>query len=87
MSEILGLISPGPFYALAILACPVGMGAMMWFMMRGGRHGQQMNQSSNPMESSTDRDRETELTHLRAEIDEIRANQVERDNDLSVERK
>ena len=87
MSEILGLISPGPFYALAILACPVGMGAMMWFMMRGGRHGQQMNQSSNPMEFSTDRDRETELAHLRAEIDEIRTNQVERDNDLSVERK
>lgn len=87
MSEILGLISPGPFYALAILACPVGMGAMMWLMMRGGRHGQQMNQSSNQMESSTDRDRVTELAHLRAEIDEIRANQVERDNDLSVERK
>ncbi len=24
--------------ALALLACPVGMGLMMWFMARGGRH-------------------------------------------------
>ncbi len=86
MSEVLGLITPGPFYALAILACPVGMGAMMWFMMRGKRHGQQVGQSSDPMNSSIDRDRETELSRVRAEIDE-RANQVERDNDLSVEQK
>ena len=87
MPEVFGLITPGPFYALAILACPVGMGAMMWFMMRGSRHGQQMGKSSNPMESSINRDHETELANLRAEIDKIRANQVGRDSDLSIERK
>lgn len=87
MSDALGLITPGPFYVLAILACPVGMGVMMWFMMRGGRQGHQMGQSSNPLEPSIDHERETELARLRDEINEIRSNLVEHSGDVSIEKK
>jgi len=50
------------FYGIAVLACPVGMGAMMWFMMRGGR--------SQPQPQT---DSAAELTRMRAEIDQLRA--------------
>ena len=52
------------FYSLAILACPVGMGLMMWFMMRG------MN--SQPATAPAD---DVELSRMRAEIDQLRAAQ------------
>ena len=50
------------FYSLAILACPVGMGLMMWFMMRG------MNKAAAaaPVQDA-------ELARMRAEIDQLRA--------------
>jgi len=87
MPEVLGLVSPGLFYGLAALACPVGMGVMMWVMMRGGGHGQQMGQPPMPMDSSFDSARETELARMRAEIDEIRATQAERNSEPMVERR
>jgi hypothetical protein len=54
MSELL--------YLLALLACPVGMGVMMWMMGRG--HG-------SPPQASEDK--QAELAGLRAEIDQLGA--------------
>lgn len=56
-------------YILAALACPVGMGAMMWFMMR--RPGQR-----NPDTANNDpQSKQNELTRLQTEIDQLRAEQ------------
>ena len=49
--------------ALPFLACPIGMGAMMWFMSRNG------DKSSG--QSSAD----TEVAKLRAELAELQAAQ------------
>lgn len=53
-------------YPLALLACPVGMGLMMWMMMRGGKQ--------NPAEPSSVATGD-EVTRLRAEVDQLRAAQ------------
>lgn len=54
-------------YGLAILACPVGMGAMMWLMMRAGK---------KPTDSATSSETsERELARLRADLDSFRSNQ------------
>ena len=57
------------FYSLAILACPVGMGLMMWFMMRGSK------QPASP--ESPPPDAGAELARLRAEIDQLQAAQLQ----------
>ncbi|MBA3741619.1 hypothetical protein [Sporichthya sp.] len=54
--------------SLAILACPVGMGAMMWFMMRGRGGSSQTAPAQVPANSG-------ELARLRAEIDQLQAAQ------------
>lgn len=53
-------------YALAVLACPVGMGAMMWFMMRGGK---QHDATASLAVASG----EAEVVALRAELGQLRA--------------
>ncbi|GAA3763256.1 hypothetical protein HDA32_004624 [Spinactinospora alkalitolerans] len=52
-------------YLLALLACPLGMGAMMWMMMR--RPGS----TSTPADSRLP-EQERELARLRAEIQTLR---------------
>ena len=50
---------------LALLACPVGMGLMMWMMMRG-----QNNSTSGQAQGPADRG---EVDALRAEIEALKA--------------
>lgn len=57
------------FYAAAILACPVGMGVMMWFMMRG------MKASPPEQDPRLRTHADAELAQLRAEVDQLRARQ------------
>jgi hypothetical protein len=52
------------FYALAVLACPVAMGLMMFMMMRGNNNGQASEAQS------ADR---SEIDALRAEIEALKA--------------
>jgi len=61
---------PEAFYALAFLACPVGMGLMMWLMMRG-------NKAQAPQGTPAGTD--AEIAALRAELDQLRAAQRDRD--------
>ena len=55
---------PNFFYSLAVLACPVGMGAMMWVMMRKGKAD-----APSPTEDAA------KLLRVSAEIDRLRAEQ------------
>lgn len=59
---------PQSLYALAFLACPLGMGLMMWMMMRG-------NYKQQPTDDTASR--QAELARMQAEIDQLRA--AERD--------
>jgi hypothetical protein len=50
-------------WGVAVLACPVGMGVMMWMMMRGQGKG-------------TGEGSERQVAQLRAEIDQLKADRV-----------
>jgi hypothetical protein len=52
------------FYALAVLACPVAMGLMMFMMMRGNNNGQASEAQSADG---------SEIDALRAEIEALKA--------------
>lgn len=63
---------PQVFYSLAILACPVGMGLMMFFMMRSGK------KVDSPQPPATPFQRDAELARLRAELDQMQAERDEK---------
>lgn len=58
---------------LALLACPIGMGVMMWMMMRG---------QDKP--ASAER---PELTSLQAQVDQLQAQQRDRDRPRTEDRR
>lgn len=64
-------------YALALLACPVGMGLMMWMMMRGGH--------KQPSDAD-DAVKQAELTRLQAEVDQLKAAQREGERPAELHR-
>jgi hypothetical protein len=66
---------PESLYPLALLACPVGMGVMMWMMSRG--HGDQAGSDEAPA-------KQDELARLQAEIDQLQAAQRDHDRGGAV---
>lgn len=56
-------------YGVAVLACPVGMGVMMWMMMRGQR-GDAGGDAGSPVGQD-------QVAELRAEIDQLKADRAQ----------
>jgi hypothetical protein len=62
------------FYGLAALACPLGMGVMMWMMMRGQRgSGATTGDGADPGDAGV---RAGEVAALRAEIEQLKADRA-----------
>lgn len=66
----------GALPVLALLACPVGMGLMMWFMGRGMRSDEGRAKSGRPTSVETLR---SEHARLGAELDRLEPNERARD--------
>jgi hypothetical protein len=64
---------------LPLLACPVGMGLMMWMMMRVG-NSQQPPPKTPPAPLETTAQQQNELQRLRAELEELRVADAHRDD-------
>ncbi|MGI8597145.1 MAG: hypothetical protein ACR2LY_07660 [Thermoleophilaceae bacterium] len=69
-------------YALALLACPVGMGVMMWWMSRG-------NTAKQPVQDKDPRTVEelrAEQVRISSEIDQLSPRETTEDGHLTGSR-
>lgn len=65
---------PEVLYPLVVLACPIGMGLMMWMMMRGGDKHQPDAASSTS----------EEIAMLRNEVERLRTFQADQADTTSA---
>jgi hypothetical protein len=68
---VAAILATSPFLALGALACPLGMGAMMWFMARGGS-SKAKSPNSQP---ATLEDLRREQQRLAVQIDDLEGDQ------------
>ncbi|MCP3818812.1 hypothetical protein NLX86_12040 [Streptomyces sp. A3M-1-3] len=64
MSELIKLVP--------LLACPLGMGALMWFMMRAGRKSTDAPSTGPKTAASGTDPRQQELAVLRQQVDDLK---------------
>jgi hypothetical protein len=65
-----------PLYALALLACPVGMGAMMWFMSKGMMGGNKQKDDASSTQGGSLQDLRKQQHALAADIARLEEHQV-----------
>jgi flagellar basal body-associated protein FliL len=63
-------------FVLALLACPVGMGAMMWFMSKGMMGGNKQKDDASSTQDGSLQDLRKQQHELAADIARLEEHQV-----------